>query len=73
MNMMKYIPNKMQNIIQILTLILPVEVCLPYSRLLTGIPMLAVFQNLRWNSNKTYVTLYNCGKAQPRERSATNA
>ena len=28
------------------------EVCLPYSRLLTGIPMLAVFQNLRWNSNK---------------------
>ena len=27
------------------------EVCLPYSRLLTGI--LAVFQNLRWNSNKT--------------------
>ena len=29
------------------------EVCLLYSRLLTGIPMLAVFQNLRWNSNKT--------------------
>ena len=29
------------------------EVCLPYSRLLTGIPILAVFQNLRWNSNKT--------------------
>ena len=30
------------------------EVCLPYStRLLTGIPKLAVFQNLRWNSNKT--------------------
>ena len=27
--------------------------CLPYSRLLTGIPILAVFQNLRWNSNKT--------------------
>ena len=25
----------------------------PYSRLLTGIPTLAVFQNLRWNSNKT--------------------
>jgi len=23
------------------------------SRLLTGIPMLAVFQNLRWHSNKT--------------------
>ena len=31
------------------------EVCLPYSRLrlLTGIPILAVFQNLMWNSNKT--------------------
>ena len=29
------------------------EVCLPYSRLPTGIPILAVFQNLRWNSNKT--------------------
>ena len=29
------------------------EVCLPYIRLLTGIPVLAVFQNLRWNSNKT--------------------
>ena len=29
------------------------EVCLPYSRLLTGIPILEVFQNLRWNSNKT--------------------
>ena len=28
-------------------------VCLTYSRLLTGIPKLAVFQNLRWNSNKT--------------------
>ena len=29
------------------------EVCLTYSRLLTGIPILVVFQNLRWNSNKT--------------------
>ena len=29
------------------------EVCLPYSRLLTGIQILLVFQNLRWNSNKT--------------------
>ena len=28
------------------------EVCLPYRRLLTEIPILAVFQNLRWNSNK---------------------
>ena len=29
------------------------EVCLPYRRLLTGITILALFQNLRWNSNKT--------------------
>ena len=29
------------------------EVCLPYSRLPAGIPILVVFQNLRWNSNKT--------------------
>ena len=29
------------------------EDCLPYSRLLTGMPILVVFQNLRWNSNKT--------------------
>ena len=29
------------------------EVCLPYRRLLTGIPILAEFQNLWWNSNKT--------------------
>jgi len=29
------------------------EVCLPYCRLLTGIPILAVFQNLGWNTNKT--------------------
>ena len=29
------------------------EVCVPFSRLLTGIPILAVFQNLRWDSNKT--------------------
>ena len=36
------------------------EVCLTYSRLLTGIPILAVFKNLRWNSNKTsLVTLGN--------------
>ena len=28
------------------------EVCLPYSRLVTGIPILLVFQNLRWNSKK---------------------
>ena len=29
------------------------EVCPPCYRLLAGIPILAVFQNLRWNSNKT--------------------
>ena len=29
------------------------EVYLPYSRLLTGTPILAEFQNLRWNSIKT--------------------
>ena len=29
------------------------DVCLPDRRLLTGIPILAVFQNSRWNSNKT--------------------
>ena len=29
------------------------EVCLPYSRLLAGRQILLVFQNLRWNSNKT--------------------
>ena len=34
-----------------------IEVCLPNSRLLTGIPILAVNQNLRWNSNKT--SLFN--------------
>ena len=35
------------------------EVCLPYSRLLTGIPILSVFQNLRWNSNKTTLKATN--------------
>jgi len=29
------------------------QVGLPHSRLLTGIPILVVFQNLRWNLNKT--------------------
>ena len=33
------------------------EVCLPYSRLLTGIQILVVFKNLRWNSNKTSLVL----------------
>ena len=40
------------------------EVCLPFSRLLTGIPILAVLQNLRWNSNKTLLPLcLDCFKA----------
>ena len=34
------------------------EVWLPYSRLLTGIIILAVFKNLRWNSNKTSLRFY---------------
>ena len=39
------------------------EVCLPYSRLLTGIQILVVFKNLRWNSNKTSLNhIYNFGK-----------
>ena len=39
------------------------EVCLPYSRLLAGIPILAVFQNLRWNSNKTSL-VYKADEAE---------
>ena len=35
------------------------EVFLPYRRLLAGIPTLAVFQNLRWNSNKTPLFNYS--------------
>ena len=31
------------------------EVCLPFSRLLAGLSILAVFQNLRWNENKTFL------------------
>ena len=38
------------------------EVCPPYSRLLTRIAMLAVFQNLRWNSNKTSLMSMNLRK-----------
>ena len=30
------------------------EVCLPCRRLLAGIPILTIFQNLRWNLNKTF-------------------
>ena len=38
------------------------EVCQPYSRLLTGIPMLAVFQNLRLNNNEMTLHTYNSPK-----------
>ena len=34
------------------------EVCLPYSRLLAGIPILVAFKYLRWNSNKTSLLKY---------------
>ena len=33
------------------------EVCLSCSRLLAGIPILLVYKNLRWNSNKTTLDL----------------
>ena len=39
------------------------EVCIPYSRLLAGTQILAVFQNLRWNSNKTSLYVGNCLKS----------
>ena len=35
-----------------------IEVCLPYSRHLAGILILAVFQNLRWNSKKTFLSIF---------------
>ena len=41
------------NTIEQLFLLVEQEVCLPYNRLLAGILILAVFQNLRWNSIKT--------------------
>ena len=41
------------NTIEQLFLLDQLEVCLPHSRLLTGIPILMVIQNLGWNSNKT--------------------
>ena len=39
------------------------EVCLPYRGLLADIPILVVFQNLRWNSNKTYFYRWNLNKS----------
>ena len=45
--------NTIQQLLRFVEQLVQLEVCLPYSRLLTGIQILAVFQNLRWNSNKT--------------------
>ena len=45
--------NTIEQIFHFIEQLDQLEVCLPYSRLLTGIPILVVFQNLRWNSNKT--------------------
>ena len=36
------------------------EVCLPFSRLLAGIQLLKVFQDLRWNSNETSLCRFFC-------------
>ena len=44
------------------------EVCLPLSRLLTGIPILAVFQNLRWYSIKTSLFKYQKGSVLMKTR-----
>ena len=44
--------NTIEQLIHFVEQIDQLEVCLPYSRILTGIQILAVFQNLRWNSNK---------------------
>ena len=45
--------NTIEQLFLFVELLFQLEVCLPYSRLLAAIPILAVFQNLRWNSNKT--------------------
>ena len=49
--------NTIEQLLLFVELLDQLEVCLPYSRLLAGIPILAVYQNLRWNSNKTSLTL----------------
>ena len=38
------------------------EVCLVCSRLLTGIPILAAFQNFRWNNNKKTLTRFGSNR-----------
>ena len=45
--------NTIEQLFLFVELLDQLEVCLPNSRLLTAIPILAVYQNLRWNSNKT--------------------
>ena len=45
--------NIIEQLVPMVEQLVQLEVCLPYSRLLAGIPILAVYQNLRWNSNKS--------------------
>ena len=45
--------NTIEQLFLFVEQLVQLEVCLPYSRLLTGILILAVFQNLRWNSYET--------------------
>ena len=45
--------NTIEQLFLFVEQLVQLEVCLPYSRLLAGIPKLAVFKNLRLNSNKT--------------------
>ena len=53
--------NTIEQLFLLVEQLYQLEVCLPYSRLLTGIPILAVFQNLRWNSNKTSLCFFKSG------------
>ena len=50
--------NTIEQLFLLVEQLYQLEVCLPYSRLLTGIPTLSVYQNLRWNSNKTSLTWF---------------
>ena len=50
--------NTIEQLIHFVEQLDQLEVCLPYSRLVTGIPTLAVFQNLWWCSNKTSQDLF---------------
>ena len=46
----------LNTIVQLFLSVVQLENCLPHSSLLTGIQILVVFQNLKWNSNK--ITLH---------------